>query len=116
MKHRAQAERMLLEKVRRGEWVSALEMAGRLGWPWRVVARAMQRMGARGELEAKIEEWKSKRSRVRRTTKYRKPVASTAPPSWLAPRPAPVVGARPVVFGAAPEGGQQGPEGEGEED
>lgn len=99
MTPREQAEMQLLDAIKPGEWVSAMELAERVGWPWRVVARALQRLMWRSLLSSMTREWKSRRYRTRRTTLYRRQMPSAVVPSWLSPVARPVVGARPVSFG-----------------
>ena len=108
MSPRDQAEAQLLAKIKRGEWVSAMQLADRVGWPWRVVARALQRLMWRSLLETKTVEWKSRRYRTRRTTLYRRRVPSVVVPSWLSPVARPVAGGRVVSFGTDQDG--DGPE------
>lgn len=108
MTPRELAEAKLLKAIKPGEWVSATQLAERVGWPWRVVARALQRLMWRSLLETKVREWKSRRYRTRRTTLYRRRKPSAVVPSWLSPAALPVAGGRVVSFGTDQE--DDGPE------
>lgn len=86
---RQQAEKQLLEAMQSAgrNWIGATAMADRLGWPWRIVCRALQRLAEQDAIESKAAEWKSKRSRTRKTTLYRVKgeVSTNLFPSWLSP-------------------------------
>lgn len=100
LKQRAIAENEVVKELGKIKgWVGATALAARLGWPWRIVSRTMARLAEQGRIESKASEWKSKRSRIRKTTIYR--VTTTAAvgvfPNWLEPKIPEVVGARLVV-------------------
>lgn len=74
-------------EVRGHDWVTAKELALEVGYPWRVVARAMARLASHTSIEQQCHEWISTRFRTRRCFVYRKLVTShVAYPSWLAPQ------------------------------
>lgn len=96
---RRSADQLLLAELSKIKgWVGALALADRLGWPWRVVSRALHRLAVLGVIEAQASEWKSKRSRMRKTTIYRLPPANSIGtlPAWLEPRAGPAIGGRVV--------------------
>ena len=65
-------------------WVTSREVATEIGFPWRVVARAMLCMV---ELERTETHWVSARCRKRRCNTFRFIAAPTATyPSWLMPQ------------------------------
>ncbi len=73
--------------VRGHDWVTARELAMEVGYPWRVVARAMQRLAIRTAVEQQRREWISNRCRVRKCYVYRVLVtAQVEYPSWLMPQ------------------------------
>lgn len=82
------AERTLLVELRAvGDWVSAIGLAHRVGWPWRIVARALGRMSRNGAIETRVREWRSAKSRIRVTVEYRarRKLAASSMPAWLSP-------------------------------
>jgi hypothetical protein len=84
------AEEMVRRVLRRRrQGVGAIEVARQLGWPWRIVARLMQRMADRGQLSLQIVEHRDRRSRVRTQRTY-SVIEITRMPGWLVPFPAPL--------------------------
>lgn len=70
----------------RHEWKTAREIAKETNWPWRVVARALKRMAARGEIEMDEKVTVGSRWRVRRRPCYKMPIGMVRPeggPSWF---------------------------------
>jgi len=73
--------------VRGHDWATAKELALEVGYPWRVVARAMVRLAHATTVEQKQTEWISARYRTRRCFVYRKLVtAQVGYPAWLMPQ------------------------------
>jgi hypothetical protein len=96
---RRQADDAVLEGLRQKPVArSAHEVAIELGWPWRVVAQALKRLVAAGEVLTQVHEYRDSCSRPRATVRYRAPSA-TAPalPAWLAGEVLPIRAARLVV-------------------
>lgn len=74
-------------EIRGHDWVTAKELALEVGYPWRVVARAMVRLASCTSIEQQCQEWISNRFRTRRCYVYRKLVTShVAYPAWLMPQ------------------------------
>ena len=94
------AEQIILDTLaRHTEAVPARTVAMELGWPWRVVARALARLALSGEVRRIEHITRDARHRPRVQTTYQAvPGAhlSAALPPWLVPRVHPVVGARLV--------------------
>ena len=70
----------------RFEWMTAREIAAELGWPWRVVARALKRMAAKGEVEMDEKVTVASRWRTRRRPCYKMSMRVGRPvnaPSWF---------------------------------
>lgn len=96
------AERMILkELVRGGDWISAIRLADDLGYPWRIVARALGRLHGSGDVEVREKVWRATKSRPRTTLEYRAtPYAGAEFPSWLCTVPTgTITGGRIVRFG-----------------
>jgi len=69
------------------DWVTAKELSAEIGFPWRVVARAMVKLTRCAEVEQQVMEWISSRYRTRRCFRYRKMITSnSAYPAWLMPQ------------------------------
>ena len=74
-------------QVRGHDWVTAKELAMEVGYPWRVVARAMVRLASHTGVEQERREWISSRYRTRRCWVYRVLVTKQQDyPSWLMPK------------------------------
>lgn len=73
--------------ARGGTWVTAMELALEVGYPWRVVARTLMRLASDIHIEQARHEWRSNRQRTRRCFVYRKIVTAHSDfPSWLLPQ------------------------------
>ena len=86
----AELERVIIAhmKQRGPGWVTSREVACEIGYPWRVIARAMIKIA---DIEKQKITWISSRQRERRCLAYRLfhgPVADY--PEWLIPRFYPV--------------------------
>lgn len=93
-----QAEGMVLARIRQHTTArSAHEIATEMGWPWRVVARTLQRLITQGEVQQVVCEFRGPRSRPRRVTRYKAARAALPElPTWLTGDVHPVCGARLV--------------------
>lgn len=73
--------------ARGGTWATARELATEVGYPWRVVARALMRLAGDTHIEQAQHEWRSNRQRTRRCFIYRQvTTAHVEFPSWLMPQ------------------------------
>ncbi len=69
-------------------WVCAKAIAARMGWPWRIVARALRRLAERQEVEARREEVPLPKSRVEARWVYHRTreISLAEYPHWLCPK------------------------------
>jgi hypothetical protein len=99
---RRRAESEVLHRLsHRGQTATAREIALEMGWPWQIVARALQRLAAANRVTREELVRKDRRSRIRRVVRF-KPIARSPDnlPQWLQPKIADVVGAH-LIHGHA---------------
>lgn len=73
--------------ARGGSWATARELATEVGYPWRVVARALMRLAGDSNIEQARHEWRSTRQRTRLCFIYRQVITGhQAFPAWLMPQ------------------------------
>ena len=96
---RQRAEAAVLTKLRQHNTPrSAVELAGVLCWPWRTVARALQRLTAGGDVRQILYTHQDSRYRKRSTVRYQAE-AHQAPalPAWLTGGEVfPIIGAKRI--------------------
>jgi hypothetical protein len=82
---RQRAEDAVLNRLRQHNIPrSAVELAGELGWPWRIVARALLRLAARGDVRQITRTHQAARFRKRSTVCYlAESHQAPALPAWL---------------------------------
>ena len=82
---KSEAEVLAILREMQG-WTCAKAIAARMGWPWRIVARALRRIARTGEVEARVEEVRCKKSLEQRWI-YKRTIDNLADyPNWLMPK------------------------------